>query len=360
MDIISAIPPAGAEGIELSHTGGEYELYSELSNMLTMTGKHYDHCDRTNQIVEMAQAWTSQYDDLTDAYLQYMEEQPSDVSDDEADQFTIETMIPANPSLDHSIRIFQHMSAYLNVSLMHEGCIGASPIKPMVAITICTLEVYCQTHCVCPHFSIHAEAKKLCHLHGICYHQYLADQLQVAFDVYIKVQCHVDTCVDSALGRDSPNWHMLNACPACHYEVEDELTMPFFFQLSMDGNNSAKLVNPILHHGNEHPDPQDQCCYFWMSEEYVDRFKHEQASLPTEVPDLGQATETNDTWVDEPDSDDSSSSEPVSVCLDQWRNAAPEVWKRMFAVFRKSGIFVSICCHRILLTICDMMRSGEL
>ncbi|KAG1872189.1 hypothetical protein F4604DRAFT_1955685 [Suillus subluteus] len=142
MDIISAIPPAGAEGIELSHTGGEYELYSELNNMLTMTSKRYDHRDRTNQIVEMAQAWASQYEDLTDAYLQYMEEQPSDVSDDEANQFTIEVI----NIFDRSICIFRHTSAYLNVSLMREGCIGASPIKPTVAITIRTLEVYRQTH----------------------------------------------------------------------------------------------------------------------------------------------------------------------------------------------------------------------
>ncbi|KAG1870303.1 hypothetical protein F4604DRAFT_1881244 [Suillus subluteus] len=233
---------------------------------------------------------------------------------------------------------------------MHEGCIGASPIKPTVAITIHTLEVYRQTHRVCPRLSIHAEAKKLCHLHGIRYHRYLADQLQVAFDVYIEVQRHVDTRVDSALGQDSPNWHMLNACPACHYEVEDEPTMPFSFQLSMDGNNSAKLVDPILRHGNECPDPRDQHCYFWMLEEYVDRFKHEvcnarqQALLPTEVPDSGQATETNDTWVDEPDSDDSSSSEPVSVCLDRWRNATPEARKQMFAVMK----YPLVTIHRLM------------
>lgn len=111
MDITSAIPPAGAEGIELSHAGGEYELYSELSSMLTTTRpelylflylmtacaeplfrKRYDHRDRTNRIVEMAQAWASQYQDLTDAYLQYMEEPALDVSDDEAEQFTIEVI----------------------------------------------------------------------------------------------------------------------------------------------------------------------------------------------------------------------------------------------------------------------------
>ncbi|KAG1750032.1 uncharacterized protein EDB91DRAFT_1235444 [Suillus paluster] len=228
---------------------------------------------------------------------------------------------------------------------MRQGCIGASPIMPTVAITLHTLAVYCQTHCVCPRLSIHAEVKKLCHLHGVCYHRYLADQLWVAFDVYIEVQCHVDARVDSALGQDSPNWHMLNACPACHYEVEDEPAMPFSFQLSMDGNNSAKLVDPVLRRGNERPDPRDQHCYFWMSEEYVDRFKHEvcnarqQVSSPIEVPDSEQATETNDTWR-------ILAHWSQSVCLDQWCNSAPEAQKQMFAV--------------ILLTICDMVRSGEL
>ncbi|KAG1798277.1 uncharacterized protein HD556DRAFT_1221805, partial [Suillus plorans] len=234
MDITSAILPVGAEGFELSHTGGEYELYSELSGI-----KCYDHCDRTNQIVKMAEAWASQYEDLTDTYLQYMEEQPSDVSGDDADQFTIEVI----DIFDRSFHVFRHMSPYLNVSLMRQGCIGASPIKPTVAITIRTLAVYRQTHRVCPRLSIHAEAKKLCHLHQVsAFNFYLADQLRVAFDVYLEVQCHVDARVDSVLGHDSPNWHMLNACPACHYEVNYEPAMPFSFQLSMDRNNSAKLV----------------------------------------------------------------------------------------------------------------------
>ncbi|KAG1749355.1 hypothetical protein EDB19DRAFT_1893657 [Suillus lakei] len=32
----------------------------------------------------------------------------------------------------------------------------------------------------------------------------------------------------------------------------------------------------------------------------------------------------------------------------------------MFSVFWKSGIFVVVCCHGFLLSICDMVRSGEL
>ncbi|KAG2097020.1 uncharacterized protein F5147DRAFT_583783 [Suillus discolor] len=46
--------------------------------------------------------------------------------------------------------------------------------------------------------------------------------------------------------------------------------------------------------------------------------------------------------------------------MDHWRNAAPESWKKMFAIFKQSSIFVTICRHIFLLMICDMVRSGKL
>ncbi|KIK37553.1 hypothetical protein CY34DRAFT_63315, partial [Suillus luteus UH-Slu-Lm8-n1] len=66
----------------------------------------------------------------------------------------------------------------------------------------------------------------------------------------------------------------------------------------------------------------------------------------------------DDPWIEDLDSGDSS--EPVSICVDRWRNAAPESRKKMFAIFKKSGIFITVCRHGFLLTICDMVRSGEL
>ncbi|KAG0702485.1 hypothetical protein DFH29DRAFT_982330 [Suillus ampliporus] len=60
----------------------------------------------------------------------------------------------------------------------------------------------------------------------------------------------------------------------------------------------------------------------------------------------------NDPWVDEPDSGDSL--ELSTVCVDHWRNAAPESHKKMFTIFKRSGIFIAVCRHGFLLTICDM------
>ena len=64
-----------------------------------------------------------------------------------------------------------------------------------------------------------------------------------------------------------------------------------------------------------------------------------------------------DEWVDEPEEVEA---EPMNVCINRWHNAAPEARKKMFAIFRKSGIFIAVCHHGFLLSICDMVRSREL
>ncbi|KAG1808899.1 uncharacterized protein BJ212DRAFT_1200779, partial [Suillus subaureus] len=43
------------------------------------------------------------------------------------------------------------------------------------------------------------------------------------------------------------------------------------------------------------------------------------------------------------------------VCVDCWHNSAPKSQNKMFAIFKKSGIFITVCWHGFLLTICDMV-----
>jgi len=40
-----------------------------------------------------------------------------------------------------------------------------------------------------------------------------------AFDVFLEIIRIVDDRVKVALGQDSPDWRVLNTCPACSYEV---------------------------------------------------------------------------------------------------------------------------------------------
>jgi hypothetical protein len=149
---------------------------------------------------------------------------------------------------------------------------------------------------------------------------------------------------------------MLNSCPACQYTLKGEPLLPYSVICACDSNNSAKLMDPAVHSGVECPDPCSGTSPIWLSESYVDQFADEvgnarQNSCPR-IP-LAQVRDPDDPWIEEPDSADSS--EPVSICVDQWHNAAPESRKKMFAIFKKSRIFITVCCHSFLLTICDMV-----
>ncbi|KAG6858026.1 hypothetical protein C0995_003305, partial [Termitomyces sp. Mi166 len=50
----------------------------------------------------------------------------------------------------------------------------------------------------------------------------------------------------------------------------------------------------------------------------------------------------------------------LSTCMNNWKAAAKEENKKMWAIFAESGIFASACCHGFILQICDMITSGKL
>jgi hypothetical protein len=58
---------------------------------------------------------------------------------------------------------------YSNAALVRGGCLGTAPLFPSTAFSLRTLEVYRQTHRVCPRVSIQAEVRMLCHLHRVSF-----------------------------------------------------------------------------------------------------------------------------------------------------------------------------------------------
>ena len=66
----------------------------------------------------------------------------------------------------------------------------------------------------------------------------------------------------------------------------------------------------------------------------------------------------DDDW-DTESNDDNGLSNTFN-CVDQWRNARSDIWKKNFSVFKESGIFVATCRHRFVLLACDMIKSREL
>lgn len=49
-----------------------------------------------------------------------------------------------------------------------------------------------------------------------------------------------------------------------------------------------------------------------------------------------------------------------SACTNNWKAAAADVMKRMWNIYRESGIFLAACRHGFIWLFCDMIRSGEL
>ncbi|KAG0692255.1 hypothetical protein DFH29DRAFT_817877 [Suillus ampliporus] len=364
MDVDTMFPPPGEEGFSFSHGAEEVSLYADLEQITTECSRRLDLCNRSDCVAQQLADWSTQYDNLTDALLHYRHHHQTTAPSPAIDSlFSMEVVDIFGESkflssaFYRSTCTFNHASPFINATLLQHGCIGSSPLHPTVGITIRTLDVFCQTHHVCPHYSINAEVKKLAFLHNVCYRRQLAEQLQVAYDVYLELEQRIENRLQTALGHDTPNWCMLNSCPACQYKVVGEPPLKYSVLCALDGNNSAKLVDPAICRGNECFDPRCGLSSIWLTETYVDQFKDEvQCAHHTQKQRISR--DPDDPWIDEPDSGDSS--ELSTVCIDCWQNAAPESRKKMFAIFKKSGIFITCVRHGFLLMICDMVQSGEL
>ncbi|EIW76532.1 hypothetical protein CONPUDRAFT_64281 [Coniophora puteana RWD-64-598 SS2] len=362
MDFDQVLPAPGDEGFVQSHEGGEFQLYNDLKAMLSESrAKRYDGRDRSSRVADAAAKWDVQYEELADAYLEWQATPLSPTYPSPLDGATSTSPTPSPPAasaeaIPEGTASEPQPEASANPLVRH-GLVGCSPSQPTVAISLRTLETYRQTHRVCPRMSIQAQAKMLCHMHGVPYRAYLSYQFRDAYDVYLEVLRRVDQRIAAVLHHDSPHWRMRNSCPACQYHLQDEPPLRFSLLCAMDGNNSLKLVDPRIRSGKERPDPRSGCSDIWLSEAYVDQYKDKVSSSQTPFPPPISSDDFDPDASDLPPID---AGDPTEVCTDRWRNSAPEAKKKMFAVFKKSGIFISVCRHGILLSICDMVRSGEL
>ncbi|KAG2357316.1 hypothetical protein BDR07DRAFT_1298047, partial [Suillus spraguei] len=105
-----------------------------------------------------------------------------------------------------------------------------APMYPTIAILLCTLAAFRQFHQACPRFSIQAQCRTLCYVHD-----FLA-----AYDIYLEIIHHVNQHLQAVLKQDTPNWCLLNSCPACFYKLQDEPPLDFDWLICIDGNNSLK------------------------------------------------------------------------------------------------------------------------
>ncbi|KAG2157044.1 hypothetical protein DEU56DRAFT_867153 [Suillus clintonianus] len=219
------------------------------------------------------------------------------------------------------------------IDLVRAGFLSHVPVSPSVAISLRTLEHFRHLRLRKPSFSIEAYVKVICDSYKVPYKRRWRTVLANAFDTYLAILRQVEQRVNAALGRSTANWRILNSCPPCTYELEDEPLLPFTRMYVLDGGNSAKHMAGLG--GRERGDTRTYTkSDYIISRDFVDSFTNEVRPCHSGAPDPDDA-------------------DPVVA-------AANEEKKHMWSVFDETGIFVSACRHGLLLWVTDMVRSGEL
>lgn len=103
---------------------------------------------------------------------------------------------------------------------------------------------------------------------------------------------------------------------------------------------------------------------YFLPTSYVDRFAGDVSQRKAPPVD----SEAHQHEMDEGEGDLGGSGDPtdgeidkgVSDCARNWKAAAPDEKKSMWAIFDETGVFVAACRHGLILWIVDMIKSGEL
>ncbi|KAJ7023105.1 hypothetical protein C8F04DRAFT_1213346 [Mycena alexandri] len=238
---------------------------------------------------------------------------------------------------------------FVAAGLVSRGLFPCSSNSPNVVVTTRTLEVFRAAHLRAPRLTIQSFTRTLCDLHGVPFRPYLATQFSVAFDVFLDALARVKHGVLVALERDTPNWRLENACPACLYKLEGEAELELPLLTTMDGNNSLKRFQKLERstHGpgpsKERKDTRQVPGDYYLLREEVDRWGKDQ------LEELMKGFVPVEDYEEEKDG-----------CSERWQNMKEAVTGKAWAMYEETGIFLSLCRHGFVLLVADMVRSGEL
>ncbi|KAF6763533.1 hypothetical protein DFP72DRAFT_800794 [Ephemerocybe angulata] len=278
----------------------------------------------------------------------------NDTSDSEAADLKITIETVDLYTLDVEAVIPRRDDQVTVVALAEAGYLGNSPVSPNLAISFKTLDLLKIIRQRRPSFSFEAFAKVLCDLYQTPYRRQWRIALADAFDVFLTIKNNVEARIASALGRDSDNWRVLNACAACQYELEKEPELRYRILMSLDGNNSAKRVDTRFRKAG---DMRVYTSDYFLDNSEVDKFKLE--DIPTAAFSGPSFSDTDVVSIAHEDDSASQSQAEVAECVKNWKAAQSDNKKRAMDMFDETGWFASGCRHGIILWVADMVRSGE-
>ncbi|KAJ7057970.1 hypothetical protein C8F01DRAFT_1085809 [Mycena amicta] len=241
---------------------------------------------------------------------------------------------------------------------VRQGLIPCSVEGINVVITTRSLEFFRRMSLRCPRLGVQAFVRSLCDLHGVAPRPYLASQFRTALDIYLAIRDNVERRVKVALGRDSPNYRLENACPACMYKLEgeDNLEVPILF--TIDGNNSLKR---FMRRTKKVYDEEGVELPGRSKERYDDRPPPGDYYLPREQVDKWAKEGMELLMAEFPEEDDGQDVVEEDDCNDErWKNMREEVTSRALGIYDETGIMPALCRHSFVLTVVDMVKSGKM
>ncbi|KAJ2927303.1 hypothetical protein H1R20_g9790, partial [Candolleomyces eurysporus] len=205
--------------------------------------------------------------------------------------------------------------------LIVEGYLPTTPINPLVAISLRTLEFYKIVRQRKPSFSVESFTKVLCDLYERPYQRRWRRLFADSFEVYLSITNEVERRVKAALNRSSEHWRVLNACPACMYELEGEPELRYRLEIAMDGNDSQKRMKDKGMAGDVREFKSD----YMIPLSEVDVWTDTQLESNEEV----MAT------------DDSAEDDTVKECVKNWKAAQSDSQKKATGIFDETGWFAT-------------------
>lgn len=153
----------------------------------------------------------------------------------------------------------------------------------------------------------------------------------------------------------------LSAVP--RFQLKDEPIMKLSRLWSHDGNNSLKhMVLPSDRNAGDTRALEDSD--YFLSRTYVDRFAGDVRGRKSKDEDeeIERSSENNSELVegDPTDGDVNDADKAISQCVKNWKAAAADEKKKMWAIFDETRIFASACRHGLTLWLEDMVKSREL
>ncbi|KAF8179785.1 hypothetical protein K438DRAFT_1977146 [Mycena galopus ATCC 62051] len=321
----------GNAAVEISHAGEAIQAEGANKDLLERLEEEQELQDRVQILVD---GFAAQLENMTEAYMGWslaMAEkglgggyvQPDDLVVEDTRRVWVVDLFSAYYQDVPIVR----GDAFPSCTYIRHGLMPSVPYMASVVITLRALKVFRTLQLRCPRLGIQAFIRGLCDLHAVPPRSHLGTQFSVSFDVYLAIRAAIDQHVQVALGRNTPNWCLMNACPACMYKLE--------VQHREDG---TAVPGASKERGDNRVAPGD----YYLSRVEVDQWAADGADVLMRGFEPGTEEDEG------------------AGCDKRWQNMKEDVTARAWGMYDETGIFPALCRHGFMLVMVEMVKSGEL